>query len=125
MSYNSYLRTVYYGSRIIEMNERDLRRSEKERQQRVRAEFKKIQPFFDRASELTNGLEKLLQNKSSYLTVDQVLDVIRVIEDEYNIACKYISKEARKQLRINIGEFKNDYINKFNYEIERRRHYGC
>lgn len=125
MSYNSYLRTMYYGSRIIEMNERDLRRAEKERQQRVGAEFKKIQPFFDRASELTNGLEKLLQNKSSYLTVDQVLDVIRVIEDEYNIACKYISKEARKQLRINIGEFKNDYINKFNYEIERRRHYGC
>lgn len=125
MSYNSYLRTMYYGSRIIEMNERDLRRAEKERQQRVGAEFKKIQPFFDRASELTNGLEKLLQNKNSYLTVDQVLDVIRVIEDEYNIACKYISKEARKQLRINIGEFKNDYINKFNYEIERRRHYGC
>ena len=121
----SYLRTMYYGSRIIEMNERDLRRAEKERQQRVGAEFKKIQPFFDRASELTNGLEKLLQNKNSYLTVDQVLDVIRVIEDEYNIACKYISKEARKQLRINIGEFKNDYINKFNYEIERRRHYGC
>lgn len=120
----SYLRTMYYGSRIIEMNERDLRRAEKERQQRVGAEFKKIQPFFDRASELTNGLEKLLQNKNSYLTVDQVLDVIRVIEDEYNIACKYISKEARKQLRINIGEFKNDYINKFNYEIERRRHYG-
>ena len=121
----SYLRTMYYCNRIIEMNERDLRRSEKERQQRVGAEFKKIQPFFDRASELTNGLEKLLQNKSSYLTVDQVLDVIRVIEDEYSIACKYISKEARKQLRINIGEFKNDYINKFNYEIERRRHYGC
>lgn len=121
----SYLRTMYYGSRIIEMNERDLRRAEKERQQRVGAEFKKIQPFFDRASELTNGLEKLLQNKSSYLTVDQVLDVMRVIEDEYSIACKYISKEARKQLRINIGEFKNDYINKFNYEIERRRHYGC
>lgn len=121
----SYLRTMYYGSRIIEMNERDLRRAEKERQQRVGAEFKKIQPFFDRASELTNGLEKLLQNKNSYLTVDQVLDVMRVIEDEYNIACKYISKEARKQLRINIGEFKNDYINKFNYEIERRRHYGC
>lgn len=121
----SYLRTMYYGSRIIEMNERDLRRAEKERQQRVGAEFKKIQPFFDRASELTNGLEKLLQNKNSYLTVDQVLDVIRVIEDEYNIACKYISKEARKQLRINIGEFKKDYINKFNYEIERRRHYGC
>ena len=121
----SYLRTMYYGNRIIEMNERDLRRSEKERQQRVGAEFKKIQPFFDRASELTNGLEKLLQNKNSYLTVDQVLDVMRVIEDEYNIACKYISKEARKQLRINIGEFKNDYINKFNYEIERRRHYGC
>lgn len=120
----SYLRTMYYGSRIIEMNERDLRRAEKERQQRVGAEFKKIQPFFDRASELTNGLEKLLQNKNSYLTVDQVLDVIRVIEDEYSIACKYISKEARKQLRINIGEFKNDYINKFNYEIERRRHYG-
>ena len=125
MSYNSYLRTMYYGSRIIEMNERDVRRAEKERQQRVGAEFKKIQPFFDRASELTNGLEKLLQNKNSYLTVDQVLDVIRVIEDEYSIACKYISKEARKQLRINIGEFKNDYINKFNYEIERRRHYGC
>ena len=121
----SYLRTMYYGSRIIEMNERDLRRAEKERQQRVGAEFKKIQPFFDRASELTNGLEKLLQNKNSYLTVDQVLDVIRVIEDEYNIACKYISKEARKQLRINIGEFKKDYINKFNYEIERRKHYGC
>lgn len=121
----SYLRTMYYGSRIIEMNERDLRRAEKERQQRVGAEFKKIQPFFDRASELTNGLEKLLQNKNSYLTIDQVLDVIRVIEDEYSIACKYISKEARKQLRINIGEFKNDYINKFNYEIERRRHYGC
>lgn len=121
----SYLRTMYYGSRIIEMNERDLRRAEKERQQRVGAEFKKVQPFFDRASELTNGLEKLLQNKSSYLTVDQVLDVMRVIEDEYSIACKYISKEARKQLRINIGEFKNDYINKFNYEIERRRHYGC
>lgn len=121
----SYLRTMYYGSRIIEMNERDLRRAEKERQQRVGAEFKKIQPFFDRASELTNGLEKLLQNKSSYLTVDQVLDVMRVIEDEYSIACKYISKEARKQLRINIGEFKNDYINKFNYEIERRKHYGC
>ena len=121
----SYLRTMYYGSRIIEMNERDLRRAEKERQQRVGAEFKKIQPFFDRASELTNGLEKLLQNKNSCLTVDQVLDVIRVIEDEYSIACKYISKEARKQLRINIGEFKNDYINKFNYEIERRRHYGC
>ena len=121
----SYLRTMYYGSRIIEMNERDLRRAEKERQQRVGAEFKKIQPFFDRASELTNGLEKLLQNKSSYLTVDQVLDVIRVIEDEYSIACKYISKEARKQLRINIDEFKKDYINKFNYEIERRRHYGC
>ena len=121
----SYLRTMYYGSRIIEMNERDLRRAEKERQQRVGAEFKKIQPFFDRASELTNGLEKLLQNKNSYLTVDQVLDVMRIIEDEYNIACKYISKEARKQLRINIGEFKNDYINKFNYEIERRRHYGC
>ena len=121
----SYLRTMYYGSRIIEMNERDLRRAEKERQQRVGAEFKKIQPFFDRASELTNGLEKLLQNKSSYLTVDQVLDVIRVIEDEYSIACKYISKEARKQLRINIGEFKKDYINKFNYEIERRKHYGC
>lgn len=121
----SYLRTMYYGSRIIEMNERDLRRAEKERQQRVGAEFKKIQPFFDRASELTNGLEKLLQNKNSYLTVDQVLDVIRVIEDEYSIACKYISKEARKQLRINIGEFKKDYINKFNYEIERRRHYGC
>lgn len=121
----SYLRTMYYGSRIIEMNERDLRRAEKERQQRVGAEFKKIQPFFDRASELTNGLEKLLQNKNSYLTVDQVLDVMRVIEDEYIIACKYISKEARKQLRINIGEFKNDYINKFNYEIERRRHYGC
>lgn len=121
----SYLRTMYYGSRIIEMNERDLRRAEKERQQRVGEEFKKIQPFFDRASELTNGLEKLLQNKSSYLTVDQVLDVMRVIEDEYSIACKYISKEARKQLRINIGEFKNDYINKFNYEIERRRHYGC
>ena len=121
----SYLRTMYYGSRIIEMNERDLRRAEKERQQRVGAEFKKIQPFFDRASELTNGLEKLLQNKNSYLIVDQVLDVIRVIEDEYSIACKYISKEARKQLRINIGEFKNDYINKFNYEIERRRHYGC
>lgn len=121
----SYLRTMYYGSRIIEMNERDLRRAEKERQQRVGAEFKKIQPFFDRASELTNGLEKLLQNKNSYLTVDQVLDVMRVIEDEYNIACKYISKEARKQLRINIGEFKKDYINKFNYEIERRRHYGC
>ena len=121
----SYLRTVYYGSRIIEMNERDLRRAEKERQQRVGAEFKKIQPFFDRAAELTNGLEKLLQNKNSYLTVDQVLDVMRVIEDEYNVACKYISKEARKQLRINIGEFKNDYINKFNYEIERRRHYGC
>ena len=121
----SYLRTMYYGSRIIEMNERDLRRAEKERQQRVGAEFKKIQHFFDRAAELTNGLEKLLQNKNSYLTVDQVLDVIRVIEDEYNIACKYISKEARKQLRINIGEFKNDYINKFNYEIERRRHYGC
>ena len=121
----SYLRTMYYGSRIIEMNERDLRRAEKERQQRVGAEFKKIQPFFDRASELTNGLEKLLQNKSSYLTVDQVLDVIRILEDEYSIACKYISKEARKQLRINIGEFKNDYINKFNYEIERRRHYGC
>lgn len=120
----SYLRTMYYGSRIIEMNERDLRRAEKERQQRVGAEFKKIQPFFDRASELTNGLEKLLQNKNSYLTVDQVLDVIRVIEDEYNIACKYISKEARKQLRINIGEFKKDYINKFNYEIERRRYYG-
>lgn len=120
----SYLRTMYYGNRIIEMNERDLRRAEKERQQRVGAEFKKIQPFFDRASELTNGLEKLLQNKNSYLTVDQVLDVIRVIEDEYSIACKYISKEARKQLRINIGEFKNDYINKFNYEIERRRHYG-
>lgn len=120
----SYLRTMYYGSRIIEMNERDLRRAEKERQQRVGAEFKKIQPFFDRASELTNGLEKLLQNKNSYLTVDQVLDVIRVIEDEYSIACKYISKEARKQLRINIGEFKNDYINKFNYEIERRGHYG-
>ena len=125
MCYNSYLRTMYYGSRIIEMNERDLRRAEKERQQRVRAEFKKIQPFFDRALELTNGLEKLLQNKNSYLTVDQVLDVIRVIEDEYSIACKYISKEARKQLRINISEFKNDYINKFNYEIERRRHYGC
>lgn len=121
----SYLRTMYYGSRIIEMNERDLRRAEKERQQRVGAEFKKIQPFFDRASELTNGLDKLLQNKNSYLTVDQVLDVIRVIENEYSIACKYISKEARKQLRINIGEFKNDYINKFNYEIERRRHYGC
>lgn len=121
----SYLRTMYYGSRIIEMNERDLRRAEKERQQRVGAEFKKIQPFFDRASELTNGLEKLLQNKNSYLTVDQVLDVIRVIEDEYSIACKYISKEARKQLRINIGEFKKDYINKFNYEIERRKHYGC
>lgn len=121
----SYLRTMYYGSRIIEMNERDLRRAEKERQQRVGAEFKKIQPFFDRASELTNGLEKLLQNKNSYLTVDQVLDVIRVIEDEYNIACRYISKEARKQLRINLGEFKKDYINKFNYEIERRRHYGC
>ena len=121
----SYLRTMYYGSRIIEMNERDLRRAEKERQQRVGAEFKKIQPFFDRASELTNGLEKLLQNKKSYLTVDQVLDVMRVIEDEYNIACKYISKEARKQLRINIGEFKKDYISKFNYEIERRRHYGC
>lgn len=121
----SYLRTMYYGSRIIEMNERDLRRAEKERQQRVGAEFKKIQPFFDRASELTNGLEKLLQNKNSYLTVDQVLDVMRVIEDEYSIACKYISKEARKQLRINIGEFKKDYINKFNYEIERRRHYGC
>ena len=121
----SYLRTMYYGSRIIEMNERDLRRAEKERQQRVGAEFKKIQPFFDRAAELTTGLEKLLQNKNSYLTVDQVLDVMRVIEDEYNIACKYISKEARKQLRINIGEFKNDYINKFNYEIERRRHYGC
>lgn len=121
----SYLRTMYYGSRIIEMNERDLRRAEKERQQRVGAEFKKIQPFFDRAAELTNGLEKLLQNKNSYLTVDQVLDVMRVIEDEYNIACKYISKEARKQLRINIGEFKNDYINKFNYEIERRRHHGC
>ena len=120
----SYLRTMYYGSRIIEMNERDLRRAEKERQQRVGAEFKKIQPFFDRASELTNGLEKLLQNKNSYLTVDQVLDVIRVIEDEYSVACKYISKEARKQLRINIGEFKNDYINNFNYEIERRRHYG-
>lgn len=120
----SYLRTMYYGSRIIEMNERDLRRAEKERQQRVGAEFKKIQPFFDRASELANGLEKLLQNKNSYLTVDQVLDVIRVIEDEYSIACKYISKEARKQLRINIGEFKKDYINKFNYEIERRRHYG-
>ena len=121
----SYLRTMYYGSRIIEMNERDLRRSEKERQQRVGAEFKKIQPFFDRASELTNGLEKLLQNKNSYLTVDQVIDVIRVIEDEYSIACKYISKEARKQLRINIDEFKKDYINKFNYEIERRKHYGC
>ena len=121
----SYLRTMYYCNRIIEMNERDLRRSEKERQQRVGAEFKKIQSFFDRAAELTNGLEKLLQNKNSYLTVDQVLDVMRVIEDEYNIACKYISKEARKQLRINIGEFKNDYINKFNYEIERRRHYGC
>lgn len=121
----SYLRTMYYGSRIIEMNERDLRRAEKERQQRVGAEFKKIQPFFDRASELTNGLDKLLQNKNSYLTVDQVLDVIRVIENEYSIACKYISKEARKQLRINIGEFKNDYINKFNYEIEGRRHYGC
>ena len=121
----SYLRTMYYGSRIIEMNERDLRRAEKERQQRVGAEFKKIQPFFDRASELTNGLEKLLQNKNSYLTVDQVLDVIRVIEDEYSIACKYISKEAGKHLRINIGEFKKDYINKFNYEIERRRHYGC
>ena len=121
----SYLRTMYYGSRIIEMNERDLRRAEKERQQRVGAEFKKIQPFFDRASELTNGLEKLLQNKNSYLTIDQVLDVMRVIEDEYSIACKYISKEARKQLRINIGEFKKDYISKFNYEIERRRHYGC
>ena len=121
----SYLRTMYYGSRIIEMNERDLRRAEKERQQRVGAEFKKIQPFFDRASELTNGLEKLLQNKNSYLTVDQVLDVMRVIEDEYSIACKYISKEARKQLRINIGEFKKDYVSKFNYEIERRRHYGC
>ena len=59
----SYLRTMYYGSRIIEMNERDLRRAEKERQQRVGAEFKKIQPFFDRASELTNGLEPIQPQK--------------------------------------------------------------
>lgn len=121
----SYLRTMYYCNRMIEMNERDLRRSAKERQQRIEAEFKKIQPFFDRATELATGLEMLLQNKNSYLTVEQVLDVVRVLEDEYKIACKYISKEARKQLKINLDAFKKDYTNKFNYEIERRRHYGC
>lgn len=121
----SYLRTMYYCNRLIEMNERDLRRSAKERQQRIEAEFKKIQPFFDRATELATGLEMLLQNKNSYLTVEQVLDVVRVLEDEYKIACKYISKEARKQLKINLDAFKKDYTNKFNYEIERRRHYGC
>lgn len=121
----SYLRTMYYCNRMIEMNERDLKRMEKERQQRIEAEFKKIQPFFDRATELATGLEMLLQNKNSYLTVDQVLDVVRVLEDEYKIACKYISKEARKQLKINLDAFKKDYTNKFNYEIERRRHYGC
>ena len=44
----SYLRTMYYCNRMIEMNERDLKRMEKERQQRIEAEFKKIQPFFDR-----------------------------------------------------------------------------
>lgn len=117
----SYLSTMYYGRRIIEMNERDLRRSAKEKQQRIEAEFKNIQPFFDRATELATGLEMLLQNKNSYLTVDQVLDVARVLEDEYKIACKYISKEARKQLKINLDTFKKNYINKFNYEIERRR----
>ena len=121
----SYLRTMYYCNRMIEMNERDLKRMEKERQQRIEAEFKKIQPFFDRATELATGLEMLLQNKNSYLTVDQVLDVVRVLEDEYKIACKYISKEARKQLKINLDAFKKDYTNKFNYEIERRRYYGC
>ena len=121
----SYLRTMYYCNRLVEMNERDLRRSAKERQQRIEAEFKKIQPFFDRATELATGLEMLLQNKNSYLTVEQVLDVVRVLEDEYKIACKYISKEARKQLKINLDSFKKDYTNKFNYEIERRRHYGC
>ena len=121
----SYLRTMYYCNRMIEMNERDLRRMAKEKQQRIEAEFKKIQPFFDRATELATGLEMLLQNKNSYLTVEQVLDVVRVLEDEYKIACKYISKEARKQLRINLDAFKKDYTNKFNYEIERRRHYGC
>ncbi len=121
----SYLRTMYYCNRMIEMNERDLRRSAKERQQRIEAEFKKIQPFFDRATELATGLEMLLQNKNSYLTVEQVLDVVRVLEGEYKIACKYISKEAKKQLRINLDAFKKDYTNKFNYEIERRRHYGC
>lgn len=121
----SYLRTMYYCNRMIEMNERDLRRMEKERQQRISAEFNKIQPFFDRATELTTGLEMLLQNKNSYLTVEQVLDVVRVLGDEYKIACKYISKEARKQLKINLDAFKKDYTNKFNYEIERRKHYGC
>ena len=121
----SYLRTMYYCNRMIEMNERDLRRMEKERQQRISAEFNKIQPFFDRATELTTGLEMLLQNKNSYLTVEQVLDVVRVLVDEYKIACKYISKEARKQLKINLDAFKKDYTNKFNYEIERRKHYGC
>ena len=121
----SYLRTMYYCNRMIEMNERDLRRMEKERQQRISAEFNKIQPFFDRATELTTGLEMLLQNKNSYLTVEQVLDVVRVLWDEYKIACKYISKEARKQLKINLDAFKKDYTNKFNYEIERRKHYGC
>ena len=121
----SYLRTMYYCNRMIEMNKRDLRRMAKEKQQRISAEFNKIQPFFDRATELTTGLEMLLQNKNSYLTVDQVLDVVRVLEDEYKIACKYISKEARKQLKINLDAFKKDYTSKFNYEIERRRHYGC
>lgn len=118
---SNYFRTMYYCNRMLEMNERDLRRLTKERQQRVEKEFKNIQPFFDKAKELTIGLEMLLANKNSYLTVDQVLDVMRVLEDEYKIACKYISKEARKQLRINLDSFKKDYINKFNYEIERRR----
>lgn len=82
VSYRSY-RRAYFNYRADNYLRRDAERLSRERQEIINKEFEKIPSFFNRAKELYLGLEMLLQNKNSYLTLEQVLDVFRVLDNEY------------------------------------------
>lgn len=100
------------------------REAEQLKKQRLQREYAKIQTYFDRTKKLFIGLEMVLRNENSYLCIDQVLDVFNAIEKELLVAEKFISREAKIQLRRNLKALRKEYINKFNYEIERRRYRG-
>ena len=86
----------YYNYRFVRYLERE---AEQLKNQRLQREYAKIQTYFDRTKKLFLGLEMLLRNENSYLSIDQVLDVFNVIEKELLVAEKFKYEIERRSIR--------------------------